>query len=403
MGPVRHLLDERLDPIERRLGELAEAVPTDTAAAAAPAGLSGPELHHALRTAEVSRMPRDGVRTLLSAGCAGRWYFDWIAEYYGAVERHIGVEYYSPEPEDLPAGVEWIRNTVGDMSGVRTGEVDLVFSGQNLEHLSAEDVVAFLAEAHRVLRPGGHLVIDSPNRLVTARYGWSHPEHTIELTPSEAAELATLAGFDVRTVRGMWRCVADADDTMLPFDADDEAQRLLRTQSAVDDPDASFLWWLEAQRSDRDPDVEATRARLDEIYAEAWPEACNRLRNEIGILEQRDGVPWVAVDAGSHGAAVCGPPTALVPGAWTVAFRTEPASAEGDDDTPVCRVAVTTLAGQTLADDIRTVRDLRESPDIQLAFRTGPGFVMGVEFRIEAYGGPAFSARRTVETTHVPG
>lgn len=153
LRPVQHVVRDELAPLRERLTELDAPSPEPPPAA----GLSGPDLHHALRTAEVARMPREEVRTILSAGCAGRWYFDWIAEHYtdGDVERHIGVEWYSPEPDDLPPEVTWIRNTVGEMSNVTDGEVDLVFSGQNVEHLSAQDVVAFLGEAHRVLRPGG--------------------------------------------------------------------------------------------------------------------------------------------------------------------------------------------------------------------------------------------------------
>lgn len=392
LGPIRHLLDERLRPIERRLAEL------ETPAARPPKPLQGPELHHALRTAEVARMPRDGVDTLLSAGCAGRWYFDWIDEHYGRVRSHIGVEWYAPEPDDLPPGVTWIRNTVGNMADVPDGSVDLVFSGQNIEHLSAADVVAFLGEAHRVLRPGGHLVVDSPNRLVTARYGWSHPEHTIELTPAEAAELATLAGFDIRAVRGLWRCVSPDGET-LPFDTTDPREQLLRTQQAVDAPADAFLWWVEAERAARPADLEALAARLDEIYAVAWPEACNRLRHEIGTLEERDGVPWVAVPAATRGFAVRGPSTALVPGEWTVTFRTE-VGADAQEDAPVCRVAIVAPEGRVLAQRTLTGADLRADPETTLRCTTGPDFVMGVEFVVEALGGPAFHARRAVQTTH---
>jgi SAM-dependent methyltransferase len=397
LGPVRHLLDERLAPLEERLAAVAPAPEAAAPASPAASPLSGSLLHHALRTSEVARMPRDGVSTLLSAGCAGAWYFEWITEHYGAVDRHIGVEWYSPEPDGLGPEVEWIKNTVGDMSDVADGEADLVFSGQNLEHLSAQDVVAFLGESHRVLRPGGHLVVDSPNRAVTALYGWSHPEHTIELTPSEAAELITLAGFDVRHVRGMWRCVTATGET-LPFDTADPEQQILRTQSAVDDPDAAFLWWVEAERTERAPDLDAVARRLAEIYAVAWPEACNRLRNEVGNLVERDGTPWVEVPAGLHGAAVCGPPTALVPGDWTVRFAVEPAADAADDDVP-CRIAVRTLDGRDLGAIEPTAAELRAASEVTVGFTTGPGFVMGVEFRVEALGGPAFAARRAVDTT----
>ena len=44
-------------------------------------------------------MPR-GDR-LVSIGRAGRWYFEWIDEWYGAPRSHVGVEFDSPEPGDF--------------------------------------------------------------------------------------------------------------------------------------------------------------------------------------------------------------------------------------------------------------------------------------------------------------
>ena len=72
---------------------------------------------------------------MLSAGCAGSLYFRWIESSYGPVKRHIGVEFYTPKPDDLPPGVEWVKSTVADMQGVEESSVELVYSGQNFEHL----------------------------------------------------------------------------------------------------------------------------------------------------------------------------------------------------------------------------------------------------------------------------
>ena len=82
------------------------------------------------------------------------------------------------------------------MSEVGNASCDLVFSGQNLEHLWPDEVSGFLLEAARVLRPGGHLVVDSPNRLLTAPLNWSHPEHTIELTLAEVAKMRGVSPED---------------------------------------------------------------------------------------------------------------------------------------------------------------------------------------------------------------
>lgn len=75
------------------------------------------------------------------------------------------------------AAVEITRETLdGIDADVRQGDVtrlpwpdasfDAVLSGDVIEHLVPEDAAAMLREAHRVLRPGGRLVLHTaPNRL----------------------------------------------------------------------------------------------------------------------------------------------------------------------------------------------------------------------------------------------
>ena len=92
---------------------------------------------HDLRTAELRRLPV-GARTVLHGGAAGAWYFEWFDKNYpGDVERHIGVEAFADRPPDLPANVQWLAHTAGDMESVPSGSVDMVFGGQVIERLSA--------------------------------------------------------------------------------------------------------------------------------------------------------------------------------------------------------------------------------------------------------------------------
>ena len=157
---------------------------------------------HELRMRRLALMPAE-ARVVLSGGAANEVYFDWFSENYpGRVERHIAVEYFQPPPDPLPEGVEWLARTLGDVSPVRDGEVDLVFAGQVIEHLWPDDIAGFLSEAHRVLRPGGAVVIDSPTRFITEGLAWTQPGHTIELEVDEIVELLTLAGFVDIDVKG---------------------------------------------------------------------------------------------------------------------------------------------------------------------------------------------------------
>ncbi len=299
---------------------------------------------HQARGAMLRSMPQ-GARVLLSAGCAGTWYFDWVRQCYGPVEEHLGIEYYMPRPDDLPAGVTWIANTAADMADVAGESCDLVFSGQNIEHLWPEEVVGFLAESARVLRTGGHLVIDSPNRSVTAPMNYSHGEHTVELTPDEAAALVTLAGFEVTKLAGIWLCRDPRSGRVMAFNSnqpDPDWSVTERLVAASAQPADSFIWWLEARRTNRPPDLAALRERIAAIFARAWPERIQRLIVYADrTVDQREDGDWVVAEPHAGGFVIYGPYMPLRPGRYSVTFSFDwPPAAAGDGPAAICDVAV---------------------------------------------------------------
>lgn len=296
-------------------------------------------LHH-LRGEALAGLPKN-ARHFVSVGCAGTWYFEWVAAKC-APRRHTGIEFYAPKPDDLPPGVDWIANTAGNMEALPDAAADVLFSGQNIEHLWPHDIAAFLLESHRVLAPGGLLVVDSPNRRITARLGWSHPEHTIELEPAEAEDLLFLAGFDVQRRLGLWLCEAPGTNELLPFDEISTGGPwpiARRVALARDHVEQSFIWWLEARRSDRVPDAEGLRRRIAEVNARAWPERLDRLQTGVGAPVQRDGQTWFD-SQGRGGAVLFGPYTAMPAGRHTVTFELEyPDGCGADGAPPVAHVS----------------------------------------------------------------
>ncbi len=379
----------------------------DTASGAQHTGVVRPRflddfnhLLHELRTIELGRMPRIEGR-MLSAGCADAYYFDWIESSYQRVEEHIGLELYLPKPDVLPDNVRWIENSVGQMTSVEDCSVGLVFSGQNFEHLFGDDAPDFLLESHRVLPVGGWLVIDSPHREIAAALGWSMPEHTVEFTPTEARELVELAGFDVRSVRGLWLCQDPRTGGHLPLwgeddEAPDEAAVLRRSVAGQDDVDRCFVWWLEGQRAERAPDVAGLRRRHAQIFESAWRERQQRLRHVVGTRATEGTRTVVRVAPGVEGYAMYGPYAPLAPGTHTVSFRVR-RTGSGEPEREAASLEITDMQGVALASRVVRVADLPAGEWVSFDVTARPDAVVwGAQFRVFATGGTGLDVELAV-------
>lgn len=376
-----------LDTLNRKLDRILESVGALPATPAAPAAPAAPPaaaplvdmnlILHQGRGARLRMLPR-GAEVFVSAGCSGTWFFEWIEQCYGPIPRHIGVEYYSPKPHDLPANVEWIENTCSDMSSVGTGIADLVFSGQNLEHLWPEEVIGFLMEAARITKPGGLLVMDSPNRLVTeALRTWVHPEHTVEVTPDEACELLVLAGFDVTLNAGVWLNRDPASSAVLPHDwqAGSSWSVPERLVVATDHPDHSFIWWVEGRRSDRAPDGEGLRTRMAAIFATAWQERLQRtLCLPDRTQERRGGALWIRqTEESGGGPLIFGPYVPLPQGRYRCRFHLD-----NPGSTPVDATFEAVVAGRVLVQQARTLPAGQSQVALEFTLEK---LEFGIEFR----------------------
>jgi SAM-dependent methyltransferase len=139
---------------------------------------------------------------VLEAGCGEGYGAALLAE---VAESVIAVDYDQPAAEHVRRSYPAVRMVRGNLAGlpVRTATVDVVANFQVIEHLWDQE--AFLAECHRVLRPGGALLITTPNRI-TFSPGQDtplNPFHTRELAADELAALLRAAGLEVSFLGGL--------------------------------------------------------------------------------------------------------------------------------------------------------------------------------------------------------
>jgi SAM-dependent methyltransferase len=99
-------------------------------------------------------------------------------------------------------GPQFVRANLAALP-VRSAAFDLVATLQVIEHVWNHR--EFVTECHRALRPGGLLLVTTPNRLTFSpgRDQPVNPFHTREFTAAELAELLTGCGFAVEEAYGL--------------------------------------------------------------------------------------------------------------------------------------------------------------------------------------------------------
>lgn len=148
--------------------------------------------------AEIERLhPHRGA--ILDVGCSYGWFLEVAAE---RGWRTAGIEATDATAREArEAGLD-VRTGTIEAAGYDEASFDVVCLWDVLEHVPQID--RFLAEIHRVLKPGGLLAINSPNiasvmaRQAGADWSWLLlPHHVWHFTP--AAMRATLAsrGFGI--------------------------------------------------------------------------------------------------------------------------------------------------------------------------------------------------------------
>jgi hypothetical protein len=101
--------------------------------------------------------------------------------------------------------VDYLYQSMTSLKPIPDESVDLVYSGQSIEHVTRAEAGTTYAEVRRVLRPGGVFALDTPNARVTRleRDDFIDPDHKHEYTHEELTHDLAAAGFEILEAKGL--------------------------------------------------------------------------------------------------------------------------------------------------------------------------------------------------------
>jgi len=124
-----------------------------------------------------------------------------IMELASKTDHYIAVDKYKTSISDeLKAAnnITFIQTNVPPLNGIEDNSIDFVVTFQVIEHI--KDDKHFLREIYRVLKPGGKVMITTPNRLMSLS---RNPWHFREYTPKEMGEVLK-SSFEKYELKGVF-------------------------------------------------------------------------------------------------------------------------------------------------------------------------------------------------------
>jgi 2-polyprenyl-3-methyl-5-hydroxy-6-metoxy-1,4-benzoquinol methylase len=117
------------------------------------------------------------------------------SEHYIAIDKY---DTYISEVLKNNNNITFIKAEVPPLKDIAINSVDFVISFQVIEHV--QDDVLFLQEIYRVLKPGGQVILTTPNKLMSIT---RNPWHIREYTPVQM-EAVLKGSFDNYEIKGVF-------------------------------------------------------------------------------------------------------------------------------------------------------------------------------------------------------
>lgn len=135
-------------------------------------------------------IPKDGTVLDLGAG-----YCSFINHIHAGNKQALDI--YPGYAQYAHSNVKTHVGTCTDLSQFEPRSFDVVFASNLLEHLTREATQDVLREAHRILKPGGRLIVLQPNYRYASRHYFDDQTHIQIFTHDSLSTLLTENGFHV--------------------------------------------------------------------------------------------------------------------------------------------------------------------------------------------------------------
>ena len=141
--------------------------------------------------------------------------------------------------------VRYLYRSMTDLAPIRSESVDLVWSGESIEHVTEAEADIVCQEAYRVLKPGGYFCLDTPNAALTRLQSpdaFIHPEHKKEYQVHELRVKLERWGFQIIEAKGI--CLMTQSLQRGVFDIGETVRNI----GLSDKPEESYMFFLKATK-----------------------------------------------------------------------------------------------------------------------------------------------------------